>query len=737
MDLQATLNPPQLEAVIHTKGPILILAGAGSGKTRVITYRIANLIRNMGVSPDQILAVTFTNKAAAEMKERVRHLIGDTRGLLVSTFHAACLRILRQHIHHLGYERNFVVYDTHDQLSVVKSSLTDLSINAELYPPKSFLAHISQLKQQLIHPDQYAQTSATFGLEERLKKVYALYQERLVAAHAADFDDLIFLTIRLLESVPEASEMLRRRFQYIMVDEYQDTNHAQYRLIRLLLSPNRNLCVVGDDDQSIYAFRGADVRNILTFERDFPDAKVVTLNQNYRSTQTILSGAASVISQNAHRKEKQLFTENDKGQPIIWKQVEDEKAEATFITNTISHLQKTDGCRFADFCVLYRTHAQSRVIEEALLRAAIPYTIIGGLKFYERKEIKDLIAYLRLILHPYDTASLQRVINLPPRGIGTATMERLILFAKSQQLPIYFAIARLADGSALQGADAFGAAGRRGLWAFYRLIEKLRAGATARPSSLLLLLMEEIHYIDMIRKEYGQEAEERIENILEFISAVDGISEESDDEEDRQSDLERLLDHIALVTAGDNTKTTDGVTLMTLHSAKGLEFSTVFLAGMEEKLFPHARSQGDLRELEEERRLCYVGMTRAKTRLYMTSATERALYGATQWNAPSRFMQELPPQAVQKIPCQTTLHERMRPTQKAQTPRQTRGSAQEIDFPDPMACRVGARVRHPLFGIGQVEAVSGNGEDLKVTVFFSSSGSKKLALKYAKLEAYP
>ena len=806
----AHLNPQQLEAVQHTEGPLLILAGAGSGKTRVIVHRIGYLIHAHQVSPRQILAVTFTNKAAQEMRERTARLIfhPEIRDLSISTFHAACLRILRRHIHHLKidpqaqnhgvplrYKNDFVVYDAADQLALVKSCTDALSVNEDLYPPRSFVARIGQLKHQLISPDQYAGTAAEFGFEDKLKKVYALYQEKLAAVQGLDFDDLIGLSIRLLESNPELLQLYRERYRYILIDEYQDTNHAQYRLIHLLLSEKRNLCVVGDDDQSIYAFRGADVGNILSFERDFPDTKVVILNQNYRSTQTILSAASAVIEKNVQRKSKGLWTENSVGEPIVWGQVGTEEEEAAFVRRKIEAHRK-EGRPLSDFCILYRTNAQSRVIEEVLRNAGIPYFIFGGLRFYERKEIKDLIGYLRLIVFPDDEISLRRVINLPTRGVGAATLDKLAKFAEENRISLLEAAAR---------SEEMALSAQRGLVAFSQLLGTLRSVAERETlPQLLRFLVEALRYVDHLKREFGVESEGRIENVLEFIAAADQFKFDPESEdlsvkigpeakdygvqikidpalgdpvkvgsnaEDCGAQLAEeapagitalkgFLDQIALVSNTDAQEGSGGgVTLMTLHSAKGLEFPVVFLVGMEEGLFPHSRSLTDMREMEEERRLCYVGMTRAKERLYLISATQRRLYGATHWNTPSRFIGDLPKEAVSIVTAGSSPYPgrsekdfrggagRTRysgwKNEKKEEPGPVKVGPEAKNYDAPFYSDlaeseageygVGTNVRHPLFGIGRVQRCEGEGEGAKVVVAFPS-GTKKLALKYAKLE---
>lgn len=754
-DLLSGLNPQQREAVRHTEGPLLILAGAGSGKTRVITHRIAYLVEQRGVSPSAILGVTFTNKASEEMRERIAQLVSPEKGrrLTISTFHAACLKILRRHIHLLGYKNDFLIYDAADQLALVKGCTEALSVNEDLYPPRTFLTRISQLKHQLMTPAEFAEKGGDFGLDDKLKKVYALYQERLVAAQGLDFDDLLGLTIRLFESVPEVCQRYREQYEYILVDEYQDTNPAQYRLIGLLTSDRRNLCVVGDDDQSIYAFRGADVANILSFERDFPDAKVIILNQNYRSTRTILAAASAVIENNTKRKSKQLFTENPAGEPILWSQVENEEEEAGLVRDTIRGLVEREGRTLSDFCILYRTNAQSRVMEEALRNAGIPYLIFGGLRFYERKEIKDLIAYLRLTVYPEDALSLRRVINLPQRGVGATSLDRLATYAETHSLSLYDAIGRIVagtsddpgEGAASGQIDLTGGA-RRGLSAFYQFIETLRIVSESQTlSQVVRHLIEELHYLDYLRKEFSNEAEGRIENVMEFIDAADQFHPAAEEEDlsdvaegERPTDLKAFLDQIALVSNGDERDASGGgVTLMTLHSAKGLEFPVVFLIGMEEGLFPHSRSLTDLREMEEERRLCYVGMTRAMERLYLVSAAHRRLYGNSQWNAPSRFIQEMPKEGISVV----SRRPAFRPEtdgRRAQSWRVRKESEDPIytDIQESEAglFPIGAMVRHPLFGIGRVQGFEGEGAGARVTVAFSSVGTKKLALKYARLE---
>jgi DNA helicase-2/ATP-dependent DNA helicase PcrA len=727
-----TLNPKQREAVLHTDGPLLILAGAGSGKTRVIVHRIAYLVNTCQVAPTAILAVTFTNKAAGEMKERVGRLLPGRHGVAIGTFHAICLRVLRAHIHHLGYKTDFTIYDASDSVALVKACMEALSVNTDLYPPKMLAGRISSLKNRLVSPDDYSPPS--FGPDAALKKIYALYQERLRQLHGLDFDDLIGLTISLLSSQPTLLAHYHERFSHIMIDEYQDTNAAQYRLIQLLTSPARNLCVVGDDDQSIYAFRGADVGNILEFERDFPEAKVVVLDQNYRSTRSILTAAATVIGNNGRRRLKELWTDNHAGEPVSWEKVPDEREEGRRICRIIHDLKRTETRPLSDFCVLYRTNAQSRVLEEALRTAQIPYSIVGGLRFYDRKEIKDLLAYLRIIRRADDDLSLRRVINLPARGIGETTIERIEALATSRALSLWESIALLSA----PGADAsqIPSQARSGVRTFHDTIVALHGYLEHEKglSELLRRLVELIAYADHLKKENIAETESRMENVMEFIAAAEQFEQRFRSETEGTCDLRQVLsafiDQAALVSSSDDPAG-QGITMMTLHAAKGLEFPVIFLVGMEEGLFPHSRALLDPKEMEEERRLCYVGMTRARERLFLMSADERKLYGALHYNPPSRFLKECNGSFAHRPDRPRTATIGLRAASPpAHSPRPTPVSSDEgiAEFP------VGARVRHAHFGLGRVKEYEGAGEGLKVSVAFDI-GTKKLAVRYAKLEA--
>jgi DNA helicase-2/ATP-dependent DNA helicase PcrA len=650
------LNPAQRAAVVHTEGPLLILAGAGSGKTRVITYRIARLIASRHVHPAQILAVTFTNKAAGEMKDRVERLLGPAgRGVWVSTFHSACVRILRTHAERLSYPREFVIYDSADQLALIRECARSLGINEDVYKPQAIARRISDLKNALVAPESFRGQAQSFGMDHAVAEAYLRYQDRLRSAGALDFDDLLMQTVRLFERAPDVLAGYHRQFRYLLVDEYQDTNFAQYRLVRLLAGERANLCVVGDDDQSIYAFRGADVRNILEFEKDFPNAAIVTLEQNYRSTQAILDAASAVVERNPSRKPKRLWTDRLGGEKLTVTRLSDDESEAGYLCRSLrEHLRA--GKVYRDFAVLYRTNAQSRALEERLRNEAIPYVIVGGLRFYERKEIKDVVAYLRVIANPADDVSLKRIINVPSRGIGATALERIDAYAAEAGVPWSDALRKIGGDP-----DRLVANSRRAIDRFLTLLDGLRETAqSASLPTILTAVLERTRYIESLRGEFGADAESRIENIQELFSAVEEFEErwagEVSEEEGnavneealssavrRPSPLSAFLDQVALVSDTDALTSTDGaVPLMTLHSAKGLEFPVVFMVGLEEGLFPHSRSLQDPDAMEEERRLCYVGMTRAKERLYLTYTGLRRLYGSVQYNAPSRYLEEIP-----------------------------------------------------------------------------------------------
>lgn len=729
MDLLADLNPRQKEAVAYGDGPLLILAGAGSGKTRILTRRIAYLIREKGVKPWQILAITFTNKAANEMKERVESLLGEEAAdLWVSTFHSACVRILRREIEVLGFDRNFAIFDPADQLVVMKEVLAELNLNEKYYPPRAMLAEISNVKNELVEPGSLLAFLARKQRQRfsepharRLAEIYGLYQQKLRKNNALDFDDLLMTTVQLFQYQPHILEKYQDRFRYLLVDEYQDTNHAQYRLVSMLAARHRNLCVVGDDDQSIYKWRGADIRNIRDFEKDYPDATVIKLEQNYRSTQIILDAANAVVQNNMDRKEKTLWTENNQGEPIIVYTGDNEHAEAWFITKEIKRLLN-EGYDYHSFAVLYRTNAQSRVLEEMMMREGIPYQVFGGLKFYERKEIKDLLAYLRVIANPADTVSLRRIINVPKRGVGPGTLEKVEELAAFRGISLYQA---LHDSLA---AGIFTKKVQSSLAAFVDLIETLRQESAEMGVTYLVdRVLNESGYLAELLAENTVEAQSRIENLQEFRS----VAKEYDNTEP-EGNLTDFLLSMALVTSEEQGEEKgNAVTLMTLHSAKGLEFSVVFIAGMEEGVFPHSRAQTSDEELEEERRLCYVGITRAKERLYLTGAQVRTMFGNTTYQSPSRFLDEIPPHLT-AAPDRLYSASEVRPR-----PAINRRAVSSFDPDEDVLSapvRVGDCFRHAKWGDGYVQEVSGEGENTEIVIDFPRVGTKKLLLKYAPLK---
>ncbi|MQL53901.1 DNA helicase PcrA, partial [Desulfofundulus thermobenzoicus] len=632
MDLLANLNPAQARAVTHRDGPLLVLAGAGSGKTRVLTTRIAYLLQQ-GVSPLHILAITFTNKAAREMKERVAAMVPDVaRELWVATFHSTCLRVLRRQARFLGYAENFVIYDDADQQTVIKECLKELNMDEKKFPPRALSAAISGAKNRLLPPEEYGDQADSF-FTRQAARVYALYQDKLHRNNALDFDDLIMLTVRLFRENPAVLRHYQNRFRYILVDEYQDTNQAQYVLVNLLAAEHRNLCVVGDPDQGIYGWRGANIQNILDFEKDYPEALVVKLEQNYRSTQTILDAANQVIKRNRGRKEKRLWTAAGPGTPVVVYMAGDERTEAGFVADRVARLRQR-GIPYRDMAVLYRTHAMSRVLEEVFLSRGIPYTIVGGLKFYDRKEIKDLLAYLRLVVNPADTVSLRRIINVPRRGVGEASLNKLLAYSMEKGIPALEALARAPEVPGLNGPVRAACTGLARLFA--RLYEQ---SGELSVTELARAVLERTGYWQELLAENTVESRTRQENLKEFLSVTREFDQRAEDRS-----LPAFLAELSLVSDVDHyDQEADQVVLMTLHSAKGLEFPVVFLVGMEEGVFPHSRSLTEPAELEEERRLCYVGITRARERLYLTHSWQRTLYGVTRHNDPSRFLEEIPP----------------------------------------------------------------------------------------------
>src|SRR6059036_1589223 len=637
----ADLNPAQREAVLETEGPLLVIAGAGSGKTRVLTNRVGHLITACGVKPNEILAITFTNKAANEMKERLEDLLGPTaRRLWILTFHAACGRILRREAPRLGYRTNFTIYDQADQIRLTKACLEELERDPKRFVPRGIHAQISTAKNNLVGPEEYKTRVASF-YDQTVADTYELYQRRLFTSNAVDFDDLLYLTVDALQRFPEAQERWRKAFRYALVDEYQDTNHAQYRLLQLLASEHRNLCAVGDPDQSIYAFRGADIRNILDFERDFPGTRTIALEQNYRSTNSILGAANAVIVHNRERKPKELFSELGEGEPVHIVEVEDEHAEARFVAARIAALVE-EGFNGNEIAVFYRTNAQSRVLEDVLVRQGVAYQVIGGPRFYERAEIKDAIAYLQVIDNPYDAVSLTRIANRPRRGIGDSSLARLQTWADAQGRSLW-------EATEFPEEAGVGAAPLRAVQGFRTLMQSLQSGALEFPvADLVQRVLEQSGYLDALEAERTIEAQGRIENLQELV----GVAREYQETADEPS-LSQFLQEISLYADQDAMRgETSVVTLMTIHNAKGLEFRAVYLIGMEEGIFPHSRSIEE-QGIEEERRLCYVGMTRAQERLTLLHASSRMLYGGRNHNLPSRFLDEVPDGHVER--------ERLRP----------------------------------------------------------------------------
>jgi DNA helicase-2/ATP-dependent DNA helicase PcrA len=708
----ADLNPAQREAVLTTEGPLLVIAGAGSGKTRVLTHRVAHLLAAHGVKPNEILAITFTNKAAAEMKERVERALGPiARAIWIMTFHSACGRMLRSEAERLGYRSNFTIYDQADQVRLVKACLEELERDPKRFVPRGIHSQISNAKNQLIGPDEYASRVASF-YDQTVADVYSLYQRRLFTSNAVDFDDMLMLTVDVLQRFPEARAKWAKAFRYVMVDEYQDTNHAQYVLLKLLAGDHQNLMAVGDPDQSIYAFRGADIRNILEFEKDFPSTKVIPLEQNYRSTNTILQAANHVISHNRERKEKNLWSDLGEGEPVRVVEVEDEHGEARFVAVEIA-ARIEEGYSAREIAVVYRTNAQSRVLEDVLVRQGIAYQVIGGPRFYERAEIKDLIAYLQVIDNPADAVSLMRIANRPRRGIGDTSIARLVNYADGLSTSLWDAMGHVEEAG-LASASA------KAVTQFRSVMESLMATATdAEVATIVEAVLDRSGYLEALEAERTIEARGRIENLEELV----GVAREYDAGGEERS-LSGFLQEISLYSDQDALRSAedDGgqVTLMTLHNAKGLEFRAVFMIGVEEGIFPHARSIEE-NSLEEERRLAYVGMTRAKERLVLTHALRRNLYGRSDANLPSRFLDELPGIGVER--------ERLRPTSWSDYGnRVQREYAPRTDIPD---LSTGDTVRHQSLGTGIVTRIEPGSV---VTVRFEDGSERRLMLEYAPLE---
>ena len=741
MSIYDSLNPMQRQAVFHTEGPLLILAGAGSGKTRVLTHRIAYLIQEKKVNPWNILAITFTNKAAQEMRERVDRIAGfGSDAIWVSTFHSTCARILRRHIDNLGYDTNFTIYDTDDQKSVIKDVCRRLNVDTKIFKERALLSQISHAKDNLITPDQMEMDAAGDFNQKKTAMVYREYQAALRKNNALDFDDLIVKTVELFQNCDRVLEYYQERFKYIMVDEYQDTNYAQFKFVSLLASRYENLCVVGDDDQSIYKFRGANIENILGYERVFPNAAVIRLEQNYRSTQNILSAANHVIANNAERKEKTLWTENEEGPKIHFRQFMNGFEEAEYIAGEISKAHREGLCQYRDCAILYRTNAQSRLFEEKFINANIPYKIVGGVNFYARKEIKDLLCYLKTVDNARDDLAVQRIINVPKRGIGATTLGRVQDYADKMGISLYEAL-RVAEevpsiGRSLSKIDGF-----------VTFIQMLKSKAQAYTvEDLLKEIIELTGYVKELEAEDTEEARARIENIDELISKT-VTYQQTMEEQDQPATLAGFLEEVALVADIDTVDPEqDYVLLMTLHSAKGLEFPRVFMAGMETGIFPSYMSinYGDGSELEEERRLCYVGITRAMKELTMTCARQRMVRGETQYNKVSQFVQEIPRDLVdlghtiqEKKPKMEQVFSSDSKYSQMKQIFQTRAYKPKefkVTKADALDYQVGDTVRHMKFGVGIVKAIAEGGRDYEVTVDFDKVGVKKMFASFAKLK---
>jgi DNA helicase-2/ATP-dependent DNA helicase PcrA len=709
-ELLADLNPAQREAVLHVEGPLLVVAGAGSGKTRVLTHRVAHLIRAHGIKPNEILAITFTNKAATEMRERLERMLGHTaRAIWILTFHAACGRMLRREAERLGYRASFTIYDQADQVRLVKSCLEELGKDPKRFTPRGIHAQISNAKNQLVSPEEYTARVSSFW-DQTVAEVYELYQRRLFRSNAVDFDDILMLTVQVLERFPEARERWQGAFRHILVDEYQDTNHAQYRLLQLLAEKHRNVFAVGDPDQSIYAFRGADIRNILDFERDFGGAGVVALEQNYRSTNRILEAANAVIDNNRDRKPKRLWSDLGEGDPVEVVEVEDEHAEARFVAAEIARLVE-EGASASEIAVFYRTNAQSRVLEDVLVRQGVPYQVIGGPRFYERAEIRDAVAYMAVLHNPSDAVSLMRIANRPRRGIGDTSIQRLVAHAEALGISLW-------EATADPEAAGVATASARAIRSFRQVMESLMSAAQElEVDELVQAVLERSGTIEAYEAERTIEARGRLENLEELVGSAQEYRRRME-----EPALGGFLEEVQLQSDQDTLASDEAqVTLMTIHNAKGLEYRAVFLIGMEDGIFPHSRSIED-NEVEEERRLAYVGMTRAMERLTLTHATARSLYGRRDYNLPSRFLDELP----------ATVHrERLRPASwagYAQSARQV-APRDERELP---ALSTGDSVRHGSLGEGVVTRIEPGGV---VTVRFAADGSeRRLMMEYAPLE---
>jgi DNA helicase II / ATP-dependent DNA helicase PcrA len=734
-ELTDGLNPDQLDAVVHAEGPLLVIAGAGSGKTRVLTHRIAHLIGEHGVSPFRILAITFTNKAAGEMRERVAALVGPVADKMwVSTFHSACVRILRREASRLGYPSSFSIYDQADAQRLTSYVLRDQRLDPKKFPPRSVHNAISAAKNDLVSPEEFLNRAAT-PFDRKIGEVYAEYQKRLRAAGAMDFDDLLVVTVELFRRCPDVLESYQDRFAHILVDEYQDTNRSQNEIVLMLGAKHHNVCVVGDQDQSVYGFRGADIRNIMEFEEAFPEATVITLEQNYRSTQTILDAANAVIDNNPGRKPKQLWTEQGAGIKIQRFHADDEGDESQWVAHTMSRLHDSEGYRWGDLAVFYRTNAQSRVVEESLMRSGIPYKVVGGVRFYDRREVKDALAYLKVLVNQSDEVSVRRVLNVPKRGVGDTTVGRLEVFARAEAMTFY---------EALEAAPEAGVIGPavRGINVFLELMASLRNRDEQRPAAVLQAIVERSGYAAELEAEHSVEADGRLENLGELVGAAEEFET-----------IDAFLEQVALVADSDQIDGDDSrAVLMTLHTAKGLEFPCVFVVGMEDGVFPHLRALTEPTELEEERRLAYVGITRARERLHLSHAWSRMLFGSTQYNPPSRFIEEIPHELVEVV------GERgRRAGRNSMRQRSSTGWSNHSDdthrervvdaalaagrHPSPpsptgadgLGLRLGDDVGHGKFGEGVIIAIRGEGDKAEAVVRFRDVGEKTLLLAWSPL----
>lgn len=739
VDCTCGLNPQQAEAVINTEGPMLIMAGAGSGKTKVLTCRVANLLQK-GVRPYRILAITFTNKAAAEMRERVNNMSGPAaKDVWLFTFHAFCARFLRMEIDKLpGYGGNFAIYDTADSQNLIKQILKEMNLDDKRFQPSGILSRISNAKNALQDAAAFARQAGDF-YEQKVADIYSRYEQKLQLNNALDFDDLLMLSIKLLQENKEVREKYQDRFDYLLVDEYQDTNHAQYLLTKFLAAKHRNICVVGDADQSIYGWRGADIQNILDFEKDYPDAKVIKLEHNYRSTQIILDAANAVIENNTGRKPKNLWTENKSGADIIYFQAVDERDEARFVIEQLQNLQRTENKKLGDMAILYRTNTQSRIFEEMLIKSGISYNMVGGLKFYERKEIKDIIAYLRVIFNPADSLSLLRIINVPKRGIGDASLAKIQAYAAANNVSLFEAVSNAAAIDGLSSRFVSKLDDLAGI-----IFELMNLASEAPVEDLIDRVLRDTGYLEELENERTPQAQSRIDNLHELISVAQEFAASEE-----ENNLENFLAHVALVSDIDDTELgEDAITLMTLHSSKGLEFPVVFLVGMEEGLFPHARTLMDETEIEEERRLCYVGITRAKEKLFLSSTKMRTIYGNTVTYPPSRFLQEIPARLVKTIKRQerfSALENFKQVSEKySARPQKPASTFNPHSFmPQKPAAAAGGtgtrfntgdRVSHSKWGEGMVVSVKDSPDGQEVKVAFAGAGVRSLLTKYAVLK---